>query len=189
MYRILCVSLLFVLVIVVSACSSAKQPPTSDSTQPAATPQSSVQPQATTATTTATGPGDLQAGEARGTYTAKGEVVELKYAYAARGERFGNQAMIVLVTDKPIPAEALAEEIKDQTMLLNEKVRGLEYVIMDDDSLWVRFHPGQYQESTNRNLKEYKLEGDVVRVVDENKGDLTDGRYARNVKFVAAVMK
>ena len=74
-------------------------------------------------------------------------------------------------------------------MLLDEKIKGLEYVFMDDESLWVRFHPGQYQESTHRNLKEYKVEGDVVRGVDENKGDLTNGRYARNVRFVAAVTK
>ena len=192
MYRILCTSLVLVMVILISACSKAKEPAKSDSTPSAATPQSqaTAQPQATTASTTSTAaPGDLQVGQASGNYTAKGEVVELKYAYAARGERFGNQAIIVLVTDQPIPAEALAEEIKDQPMLLNEKIKGLEYVFMDDESLWVRFHPGQYQESTHLNLKEYKVEGDVVRGVDENKGDLTNGRYARNVRFVAAVMK
>jgi hypothetical protein len=192
MYRILCASLVLVTVIVISACSKAKEPAKSDSTPPAATPQSqaTAQPQATTAATTSTAAsGDLQVGQASGNYTAKGEVVELKHAYAARGERFGNPAIIVLVTDQPIPAAALAEEIKDQPMLLNEKIKGLEYVFMDDESLWVRFHPGQYQESTHRNLKEYKVEGDVVRGVDENKGDLTNGRYARNVRFVASVMK
>jgi hypothetical protein len=192
MYRILCTSLVLVTVIVISACSKSKEPATTGSTPPAATPQSQAraQPQATTGTTTSTAvSGDLQVGQASGTYTAKGELVELKYAYAGRGERFGNQAIIVLVTDQPIPAEAVAEEIKDQSMLLNEKIKGLEYVFMDDESLWVRFHPGQYQESTHLNLKEYKVEGDVVRGVDDNKGDLTNGRYARNVRFVAAVMK
>ncbi len=93
------------------------------------------------------------------------------------------------MTDQPIPAASLAEEFKDQPMLLNEKIKGLEYVFMDDESLWVRFHPGQYQESTHRNLKEYKVEGEVVYGTDENKGDLTNGRYARNVRFVAAVTK
>lgn len=33
------------------------------------------------------------------------------------------------------------------------------------------------------------MDGDVVRGVDENDGDLSDGRYARSVKFVAAVVK
>ena len=192
MYRNLCASLLVIVVIGMSACSKAKEPSKSDSTPPAATPQvqTTAQPQTTTApTATTTASGSLQAGQANGTYTAKGEVVELKYAYAARGERFGNQAIIVLVTDKPIPAAAIAAEMKDQPMLLNDEIKGLEYVFMDDESLWVRFHPGQYQESTRRNLKEYKVEGDVVSGVDENKGDLTNGRYARNVRFVAAVMK
>ena len=192
MYRILCASLVLIVVICMSACSKAKEPSRSDSTPPA-TPQSQGTAQQQGTTTAPTSPtaanGSLQAGQANGTYTAKGEVVELKYAYAARGERFGNQAIIVLVTDKPIPAAALAEEMKDQPMLLNDEIKGLEYVFMDDESLWVRFHPGQYQESTRRNLKEYKVEGDVVSGVDENKGDLTNGRYARNVRFVAAVMK
>ena len=191
MYRILCTSVVLLTVIAISSCSKTQEPK-SDSTTPAVTPQAeaTAQPGATTGTTTApTVAGDLAAGSASGTYTAKGETVELKYAYAARGERFGNQAMIVLVTDKPIPAEALAEEMKDQPMLLEEKIKGLEYVFMDDESLWVRFHPGQYQESTRMNLKEYKVEGDIVRGTDENKGDLTSGRYARNVRFVAPVMK
>ena len=189
MYRILCTSLVLVVVIVMLACSKAKEPAKSDSTPPTASPQSPATVQPPTTTTSTAASGALQVGQASGTYTAKGETVELKYAYATRGERFGNQAMIILVTDKPIPAEALAEEMKDQPMLLNEKIKGLEYVFMDDESLWVRFHPGQYQESTHRNLKEYKVEGDVVSGIDENKGDLTDGRYARNVRFVAAVMK
>lgn len=132
--------------------------------------------------------GALQVGQASGSYTAKGQVVELKYAYAGRGERFGMESIIVLVTDKPIPAEAVAEEIKSQTMLYAEQIRGLEYVL-DKDSMWVRFHPGQYQESTSNKLKEYTVEGDIVRGVDENDGNLTDGKYSRSVKFVAAIVK
>lgn len=96
--------------------------------------------------------------------------------------------MVVLVTEKPIPPEAVAEEIKSTAMLEGEKVRGLEYVL-DENSMWVRFHPGQYQESTSNKLKEYKVENDVVRGIDENDGSLTDGKYKRSVKFVAAVTK
>jgi hypothetical protein len=130
--------------------------------------------------------GALSPGEATGSYTAKGETVTLKYAYAGRGERFGGESIIVLVTDKPIPPEALAEEIKSQTMLLDGKIRGLEYVF-SKDGYWVRFHPSQYQESKSSMLKDYSVENDIVKGSDEDKGDLTDGKYSRSVKFVAAI--
>jgi hypothetical protein len=129
--------------------------------------------------------GALSPGEATGSYTAKGETVTLKYAYAGRGERFREESIIVLVTDKPIPPEALAEEIKSQTMLLDGKIRGLEYVF-SKDSYWVRFHPSQYQESSSP-LKDYSVENDIVRASDDNKGDVTDGKYSRSVKFVAKI--
>ncbi len=151
-----------------------------------ATPQQST-PQSETAKPQVE-PGALSPGEATGSYTAKGETVALKYAYAGRGERFGGESIIVLVTDKPIPQESLAEEIKSQTMLLDEKIRGLEYVF-SKDGYWVRFHPGQYQESKSSTLKEYSVEGDIVKGSDDDKGDLTDGKYSRSVKFVARIVK
>jgi hypothetical protein len=130
-------------------------------------------------------PGALSPGEASGSYTAKGETVTLKYAYAGRGERFGRESIIVLLTDKPIPPDALADEIKSQTMLLDEKIRGLEYVF-SKDSYWVRYHPSQYQQSSSP-LKDYSVENDIVKGSDEDKGDLTDGKYSRSVKFVAKI--
>lgn len=133
-------------------------------------------------------PGALRVGEASGTYTAKGETVTLKYAYAGRAQRFGEEAIVILLTDKEIPPEALAEEIKDQTMLMDGKIRGLEYAIMKD-GYWVRYHPSQYQESKGPSLKDYVVENDVVRGSDEEKSDFTDGKYARSVKFVAAISK
>src|SRR6185436_5927243 len=60
--------------------------------------------------------GELQPGQASGTYTAKGQVVELKYAYAGRAVRFGEESMVILLTDQPIPPDALAEEIKSATL-------------------------------------------------------------------------
>jgi hypothetical protein len=132
-----------------------------------------------------TEPGALKPGEASGSYTVKGETVELKYAYAGRGQRFGDESVIVLLTDKPIPPEALAEEIKSQTMFFDGKIRGLEYVFMKD-SYWVRFHPGQYQESSSL-LKDYSVENGIVKGSDDNKTNLTDGKYSRSVKFVAAI--
>lgn len=131
-------------------------------------------------------PGALKVGEASGSYTAKGETVELRYAYAGKGKRFNEDSIIILVTDKPIPAEALAEELQSQTMLGDGRVRGLEYVFMKD-GFWVRFHPSQYQESKGGQLKEYTVDGGVVRGRDEDDSSLTDGKYSRSVRFAAAL--
>lgn len=189
MNRLLVCFFLFT-VALTAACSFNKTSPASNTNQSA---QSNNQP-SPAKPTTASSPGvpaqadGLQPGQASGSYTAKGEVVELKYAYAGRAERFGTESLVVLLTEKPIPAEAVAEEIKSTPMLEGEKLRGLEYVL-DENSMWVRFHPGQYQESTSNKLKEYKVENDVVRGIDENDGSLTNGKYARSVKFVAALTK
>lgn len=174
--------------IAITGCSLNKNKQT-ETTQ---TPNQSANKPATAASTptqpAAAQPGELQPGQASGTYTAKGEVVELKYCYAGHAERFGTDSLVVLVTEKPIPAEAVAEEIKSTPLLEGEKLRGLEYVL-DENSMWVRFHPGQYQESSSNKLKEYKVENGVVRGFDDNKGDLNDGKYARSVKFAATIAK
>jgi hypothetical protein len=171
------VFLCLVLALTVSACSAQKS-----ASQPAANSQA--KPEAPSQTSA---PGDLQVGQASGSYTTNGQTVELKYAYAGRGVRFGNEAIIILITDKPIPAESVAEEIKSQTLLQNQQIKGLEYAI-DKDGMWVRFHPSQYQESSNKELKEYKVEGDTVRGVDDGSANLSE-KYGRSVKFVAAIVK
>jgi len=130
--------------------------------------------------------GDLKVGQASGSYTAKGETVALKYAYAGHAERFGEDAVVILLTEQEIPAGALADEIKNQTMLLAGKIRGLEYAMMKD-GYWVRYHPSQYQESKSPLPKDITVENDIVKGSDE--GDLADGKYARSVKFVAAISK
>ena len=174
----------------ITACGS-KQPGTN---QPAnqsaqtATKEVPAKTEPTQATTAPAPAGDLQPGQASGTFTAKGEVVELKYAYAGRAERFGSMSLVIILTDKPIPAEAVMEEIKSATMLEAEKIRGLEYVV-DENSMWVRYHPGQYQESSSNKLKEYKVENDIVHGIDDNDGDLSNGKYARSAKFVATIAK
>jgi hypothetical protein len=176
-----------ILSLAIIACSMGKR-----SSEPTVTNQSNQgnqSPSQKAETTPQTSqPGQLQPGEASGSYTAKGETVELKYAYAGRGVRFGNESIIVLVTDKPIPPESVAEEIKSQTLLEEEKIRGLEYVF-EKDGHWVRYHPSQYQESTNKALKEYMVENGVVKGFDEDKGDATDGKYSRSVRFAAALIK
>lgn len=178
--RSLLVSCLFFLATAVSCTGklSSTNKPANTGTQPQSTSQSEpAKPQVE--------PGALSPGEAIGSYTTNGETAALKYAYAGRGERFGGESIIVLVTDKPIPPEALAEEIKSQTMLFDGKIRGLEYVF-SKDSYWVRYHPSQYQQSSSP-LKDYSVENDIVKGSDEDKGDLTDGKYARSIKFVAKI--
>jgi len=170
----------------ITACSS-RHAPTAETNQPAQTEanQSAAKPEAQRAQ-----PDGLQPGQASGTYTAKGEVVELKYAYAGRAVRFGTDSMVILLTDKPIPADAVAEELKSAPLLESEKIRGLEYVIDEkENGMWVRYHPSQYQESSSNKLKEYTVENGIVRGIDDNSGDLSEGKYARNVKFAAAVAK
>ncbi|HEU4837392.1 MAG TPA: hypothetical protein VFS90_23380 [Pyrinomonadaceae bacterium] len=173
----------------ISACGLHQQSSSSESSnQSAQVAKESPAKAGTTQPAPPTNPGELQPGQASGTYTAKGEVVELKYSYAGRAERFGTDSLVVLVTEKPIPPEALAEEIKSATMLEGEKIRGLEYVL-DENSMWVRYHPGQYQESSSNKLKEFKVENGIVRGIDDNEGDLSNGKYARSVKFVATIGK
>jgi len=172
--------LAFCLVLTTTACSG-KRSSTNSQPTPATLPQSKSEPTASQSKSGVSGPG-----EATGSYTANGETVVLKYAYAGRGQRFGEESVIVLVTDQPIPPDSVAEEIKSQTMLLDKKIRGLEYVF-SKDGYWVRFHPGQYQESKSPQLKDYLVVGDVVNGTDEDSGDMTDGKYKRSVKFVAKI--
>ena len=171
------------------SCAGTRSTPSNANNPPPTTPRETAT--AKPVTETAKPPaetGALKVGEASGSYTAKGETVTLKYAYAGRAQRFNEESIVILLTDKEIPADALADEIKNQTMLLDGKIRGLEYAIMKD-GYWVRYHPSQYQESKGPVLKDYVLENDVVRGSDEDKGDVTDGKYSRSVKFVAAVSK
>ncbi len=188
MNRLLVSALSFTIAVTIVACSSNKQLPASETSNQSAQSGGKQSPARPETTQPQAKPGDLQPGQASGTYAAKGEVVELKYAYAGRAERFGSESLVVLVTDKPIPPEAVAEEIKSTPLLEGDKIRGLEYVI-DENSMWVRFHPSQYQESSSNKLKEYKVENEIVRGVDENDGSLSNGRYVRSVKFVAAITK
>ncbi len=189
MSRVLAAAVCLTIALTICACSGNKQPPaaeTSNQSTPRVInrPSQPIDPQ----TQPPAQPGELQPGHASGSYTVKGEVVALKYAYAGRGERFGSPSLIVLVTDKPIPPEAVAEEIRSTTLLDGEKIRGLEYVL-DESSMWVKYHPSQYQESSSNKLKDYKVENEIVRGFDDNDGNLSNGKYARSVKFRAAIVK
>jgi hypothetical protein len=182
--------LLVLSLLTIWSCSAKKSTQSNANNAPATTSRATETPKP--ATTEPAKPaaeaGELKVGEASGSFTVKGETITLKYAYAGRAERFGSEAVVILLTDQEIPAAALAEEIKDQTMLLDGKIHGLEYAIMKD-GYWVRYHPGQYQESKGPTLKDYVVENDVVKGSDEEKSELSDGKYTRSVKFVAAISK
>jgi len=168
------------LMVAVTACSG-KLSSTKSQPSPGTQQQSKNEPTPSQSKTSAS-----SVGEATGSYTANGETVVLKYAYAGRGQRFGEESIIVLVTDQPIPPDAVADEIKSQTLLLDKKIRGLEYVF-SKDGYWVRFHPSQYQESKSTQLKDYSVTNDVVKGTDEDGGELTNGKYERSVKFEAKI--
>jgi hypothetical protein len=178
----------FIIVAAISACSF-KKSPASESTNQSAQAENKNAPAKSQTTQPQAQAGELQPGQASGSYTAKGETVELKYAYAGRAERFSEEAMVILLTDKPIPPDAVANEIKDTSLLDGDKIRGLEYAIMKD-GMWVCFHhSNQYQESGTMKIKDYKVEGDIVRGNDENDSSLSDEKYSRSVKFVASIVK
>lgn len=189
MARPLTFILCFAVAVLSLACSSHTTPTTNHTTNqsaPTAPTASSATPETKAAAAQA---GELQPGQASGSYTAKGETVQLKYAYAGRATRFGSESLVVLLTETPIAPESVAEELKSTPLMDGEKIRGLEYVI-DENSMWVRFHPGQYQESGSNKLKDYKLENNVVRAFDDDAaGSLTDGKYKRSVKFAATLTK
>jgi len=185
--RLFVCALSFTIATTIAGCSFNKQSsPSNNSNQPAQSENKESPARAETTQPPAQA-GELQPGQASETYTDKGEVVELKYAYAGRGVRFGSESLIILLTDNPIPSEAVAEEIKSTPLLEGDKIRGLEYVI-EENGMWVRFHPSQYQESGSNKLKDYKVENEIVRGFDDG-GSLSDGKYARSVKFVAAITK
>src|ERR1043166_652705 len=132
MNRLLACFVCFAVAAMISACS--QHTPTAQTNQPA----SADAKQSPAKTDAQAGPaGELQPGQASGNFTAKGEVVELKYAYAGPAQRLGTDSLVILLTEKPIPSEAVAEEIKSAPLLEGEKIRGLEYVI-DENGMWVR---------------------------------------------------
>jgi len=188
MRRLFVCVLSFIIVAALAGCFANKPSSPSETSNQSAQNKDKSSPARAETRQPPTQAGDLQPGQASGSYTAKGEVVELKYAYAGRAKRFSTESLIILLTDKPIPPEAVAEEIKSTTLLEGDKIRGLEYAI-DENGMWVRFHPSQYQESGRNKLKEYKVENDIVRGIDESDSSLSNEKYVRSVKFVAAIAK
>lgn len=132
----------------------------------------------------ASAPGALREGEASGTIIVEGQTVTLKYAYAGHGKMFGEDAVLLLVTDTPISAEAQAKAFEEYGQF-PEGARGLQYKV--GKGFWVRYHPGNFQTSGINTLKDYSVENGAVKGRDED-GTTFDGKeYKRSVSFVAAL--
>ena len=127
--------------------------------------------------------GALREGEANGTIIEDGQTVQIKYAYAGRGEQFGQEAIVLLLTDKPIPPEALTKGMADPSELFSDGIRGLEYKV--GKGFWVMFHPSHFQTSGVNTLKDYSVADGVVKGRDEDATDFSGKEYRRSVSFVA----
>jgi hypothetical protein len=154
--------------------------------QPAST---SEQSKSDPAKTSPSSPGALKAGEASGEIVDEGQAYSMKYSYAGWGRQFDEDAVVLLLTDKPIPAESLDETIKSPyAQFSSNNIHGLEYRVAKS-SFWVKYHPSQFQTSGINTLKDYAVEGDTVKGRDEDK-DVLDGKeYRRSVSFVARLPK
>jgi len=172
-------SLAVVLILFFTACSATQPGSNNNSgTQPGQGNQAS-QP----AKESASGPTALREGEASGTIIEDGQTVQIKYAYAGRGEQFGEEAIVLLLTDKPIPPEALTKGMADPSELFSDGIRGLEYKV--GKGFWVMFHPSHFQTSGINTLKDYSVAGGVVKGRDEDATDFSGKEYKRSVSFIA----
>ncbi|HET6863091.1 MAG TPA: hypothetical protein VFH91_08580, partial [Pyrinomonadaceae bacterium] len=92
-----------ILAVLFGACwaKKAPAPPASSGPSPADSPRVSEtsQPPSPPMGAPKAGPGELQTGQASGSYTAGGQTVELKYAYAGHAVRFSTESLVILLTD------------------------------------------------------------------------------------------
>ena len=58
--------------------------------------------------------GALKEGEASGTIVDEGQTINVKYAYAGHAEMFGEDAIVVLVTENPVAPDALAKAFEEK---------------------------------------------------------------------------
>jgi hypothetical protein len=173
----LTIGVVLLLAIALSACST--KPPTSN-TSSSSTPEPSNA--ASQPSPAAAGPqSGLREGEANGTVVDEGETVTIKYAYAGHGVQFGEDAVVLYLTDTPVPPEVLAKAFEDEDF--PSGARGLEYKI--GTGFWVGYHPGAFQTSGKNTLKDYSVENGVVKGSDEDSTNFDGKDYKRSVSFVA----
>ena len=175
-------TLTVVLTLALTACSTKQTPSNSNQpSQPAAASQPG-QPSAA-----AKPQGALQEGEASGAIVDEGQTITLKYAYAGLGEQFGEEAVVILLTETPIAPDVLAKAFEESFGIFPRDNKGLEYKV--GKGFWVMYHPSGFQTSGINTLKDYSVENGVVRGSDEDSTDFSGAVYKRSVSFVARVQE
>ena len=173
------ITITVILFLALTACSSQ---PSSNSNQPAK-PVVANQPAQPTASQPA---GALKEGEASGTIVDEGQTINLKYAYAGHGEMFGEDAIVVLVTENPVAPDALAKAFEEKFGIFPRDNKGLEYKV--GKGFWVMYHPSGFQTSGINTLKDYSVENGIVKGRDEDSTNFSGKDYKRSVSFVARVL-
>jgi len=128
----------------------------------------------------------LKEGEASGTIVDEGQTITLKYAYAGHGEMFGEDAIVVLVTETPVSPDALAKAFEEKFGIFPRDNKGLEYKV--GKGFWVMYHPSGFQTSGINTLKDYSVESGIVKGRDDDSTNFSGKDYKRSVSFVARVL-
>jgi hypothetical protein len=171
------------LLFALTACSTT-QPSNKNQSRTASQPSTPSQPAAPP--TAAKPAGELKEGEASGTIVDEGQTINLRYAYAGHTESFGEDAVVVLVTENPIAPDVLAKAFEEKFGIFPRDNKGLEYKV--GKGFWVMYHPSGFQTSGINTLKDYSFENGIVKGRDEDSTDFNGKDYKRSVSFVARVV-
>ena len=96
---------------------------------------------------------------------------------------FHEEAVVILLTETPITAEALAKALEESYGMFPQDNKGLEYKV--GKGFWVMYHPGSFQTSGINTLKDYSVENGIVKGRDEDSTTFDGKEYKRSVSFVA----
>jgi hypothetical protein len=136
-------------------------------------------------------------GVARGTFSAKGKTVTLKYAYAALVSNRPNDGPVysVALTDTPLTKEDLADPAKVTTKVGDKlalgELKGLLYFI-HKHGYSVLFCTGDlsdFRVDSVEPLKALSVENNTVKGRDEGGSTYKGARYIRSVSFTAPLLK
>lgn len=175
--------LIVVLFLALGACASHQPASQSANGNPGKPPEksNSEPPHSTT----------LKTGAASGTFTADGQTFTVKYAYADRLPRSNDASIkdvVVLVTDKPVPKEALAGEMQNSVLMFKGEIHGIQYRIFKQEGGFAfTIYPGSISSSVTASLKEFSVEGNAVKGRDEDSFTFFDKKYSRALSFVATL--
>ena len=186
-------TLTLALVCLLAACSTqstqtnsnkSASPTAGNNNQPTATP-SSTQP---TSAPSPSALSSLKVGEASGSIVVGSETIPLKYSYATTGTMFDEPAVVVMVTETEMTAEAINKALDSSfSVSFPSDNKGLEYKV--GKGFWVMYHPDNFQTSGINTFKEYSVENGIVRGHDEETTNFDGKDYKRSVSFVAKIIE